>query len=362
MLRLFEKESRISSGGLYPAGFRYLKDGIRRELDKIVTYYRNNVTNVGGGHLIARLIMSMPLQVYQNYEEYVDLARDASRGVAKSIGFTTPLSPGKYTKGSTFYNDSVDEIIITDNSEFDLVNAIADWRSLQPIKVLAHPYDDLSYGLCDGNYPVKKPGLAIITINIPMLMLQYRRWCEVEKGLGQGSERTLWQFVKMYPITNMVYSHTDICVLNRLSNNLMGLDPTPTRKHYPFPVLDYSQRLDAVLDQLKVVLNNRPYDFEGIVNTIPLINAENIRQATLLPDDVINHQNSWALYLARLPLIKFLLSVNESSGSFKNQFYMNEIKLALLNIRYNAVFNNRLPEVVKDEVERDIEKSVLALL
>lgn len=362
MFRLFKQLTTVDNGQLLVSELKYVQNGVLIELNKILKYYKTQVTSVNSDHILVRLIQSLPLQLSYPYQRYVDVAREASYGVSMSLQFTSPLSVGLYRQTSYFYGNNNHEIIIVNNDEFELDEAIANWKDLSPVRVLSHPFTDLNYQLANGRKSSEEKGLVCMTINIPMLMLQYRRWVESEKFAFGDAGRTLMQFVSMYVIPNILKSHIDHCYFNRLSAQLKQLPVLPFNNSHPFALVDYSSRIDRILPILNARLSTNIYDFADIVRMLPVLFNDNLWSIIKLPDGVINRQVEWAYCLSRLNLISYLLYLNRSSDSFKNREYMNQIKFDITRLRNDKGLLQRLPLNVQYMIDDVFERSILALL
>lgn len=357
-----ERVSSDRGQNLFPE-FTYVKRGMLQERDKVITFYRNQVFNVESSHLLVRLIQSMQLQTYDNYQRFVDTAKDQSARVSMSLRLTSPIYLGGLRSESIFYGPNVKEVLMATEEDFDVEAGAVEWRDLKPIRVLSHPFADIAMPLLKGHYPSTQKGITVIAINIPMLMLQYRRWVEeVKYNSGDIASRTIMQFVAMYPIPNMLYSHLDVAIFNRLAVIQRKETPVDIRNPHPFAVVDYSQRLDHILTGMTKSLENRAFTFDQILKNIPMLSAIDLFEVMVLPRGPKTRQVVWARILARLPLVKFLLRINADSDSYQNQYYMTRIAIGLREMKSDGWLMQAMSPDERMDIEQDISKTVMALL
>lgn len=363
MHTLFDSIPTATRGAVKFPEFLYVKNGMSRELAEAVQYYHHErVRAVKSSHLLARLIQSMNVSMDRSYQNFLDVAEEKGMTLAKRLEITTPLQAGEVLEPGVFYGDGVDEILIFATDPIDIETAKVHWRDLQPIRVLRHPFDDISMPLALGEYPYDREGFAVIAIDIPMLMFQYRRWYETEKGLDEDADRSVYQFISMYPIPNMLYTHLDVAIFNRLHRMLRGEELSEFDRVHPFVMKDFSRKLDSFLEKQIDLLRRRRFTFEEILLGIPMLTAHNLFEVSRLPETIRTRQINWALVMARLPLIKFLLLLNDEANSRANRYYMNRIKMSLKEIRQDRTLKSSLPRKLYDELEETLRTDVAMYL
>lgn len=362
MYTLFNTPTNHNRGRIQFAEMNYVRQGLQREIEKFVTYYRENVFHLNNAHPLVSIVQSFNVQYYENYQKYVAVVADQTDKMATSIGFTSPIYPGRLQNKSIFYGPDVSEVLISASEYFDIDDAVKNWQDLRPIRVISHPFMDMAMPhLRDlyKPYTSMTPGISVILVNFPMLMLQYRRWMEVVGSRSTDSSRTANQFMAMYPITNMVHSHIDVAFFNRLTAAFNGQDLTvATPKLHPFTLITYYDRMDYVINNLLKELDNNTQTFDNIVDFIPSITNITLRETLMLPQVAKTRQIVWALILARLPLMRFLLRLSEKSSNRQNYFYLAKIALSLKEIRSDGSFFHTLPQVVKDQINYELEKGI----
>lgn len=355
MHTLFDSVPAATRGIVRVPEFLYVKGGMSRDLATVMDYYHKNVFAVNSGHFLIRLIQSMNVSMNRDYQSYVDVAEDRGMDLAMSLRMTSSISVGMVFSPGVFYGKNIDEVILSVDADFDIDDAVRRWRELEPVKVLRHPFNDINLKVPEANYESSEGGIAIISVNIPMLMLQYRRWFEVEKSINPEAERTVNQFVAMYPLPNMLPTHLDVAVFNRLVTLANGQEPSKFNRENKMYITDFTSKLDNVLEKQLMILRNKRFAFDQILLSVAMVNKDSLFETMALPKLARTRQVNWALTLARLPLIKFLLKLNEESNNQENKFYLNRIRVALKTIRNDRTLKSALPRKLLAEVESSID-------
>jgi hypothetical protein len=360
MYDLFDEDRQIDQGRVTLPQFMYLKGSITREVQKVVDYYQENVTSVPNEHLLVKLLLNLNVSMKREPQNYVDTVAEVGQQTCSMLRIATAANYGRVFSPGVFYGKSVTEIIIAHDTEFNVNEALVNWRELRPIQVLRHPFTDINLARPVGKYGTEEAGIAVIAINLPMLAIQWRGWWGEERQPDPSvPARRTHHFVSMYPLTNMLYSHVDMAIFNRMLNLYMLDDVAPFKRVHPFYVYDYTDRLDEYLDKEIELLRNKPMTFDHTVSAIPAIFSPDLRRVVKLPDVVPTRQIVWALLIARIPLIRFLVQLNAFTENKRNQGYLNRIKRDLQRMRNDHTLEASMPHDlvrdIDDAIHRDIE-------
>ena len=360
MFELFNDEPANNAGKIILPQFIYLRGVLDRDIGQIINYYQNEVTSVPNEHLLVKFLMSLNVSMKRDLQNYIDTAGDVGMMVAQSMRLTSSLGYGSIFSPGPFYGRKTEEIVIIEDSPFDIYKAQQDWRALRPVRVLSHPFTDMSLGRCNGNYNGStESGIAVIAINVAMLALQYRCWYEQERQPDPSeAARTVHQFVSMYPITNMIYSHVDVAFFNRLVAQFLIEKVAPYRKCHPFFVVDISARVDAVIEQQLQVLESSSKTFDQILSAVPGATHGDLRDVIRMPRVIPTRQVKWAMIVARLQLIRFLVQMNVVAQNPENSWYLGKIRQDLRLFRNERA----IPHDVMTEVETTILNDIAPYL
>lgn len=297
------------------------------QLDKLNEYITARQLYLPNTHVIIRLLKSINVSMKTDIYEYVYGVEDSVRTITHGLDFTSSTNQGKVHRPGQFINPHVGEIIISNTESFDVDIAIRDWQKLTPLKFLDHPCSDLSYGLPNGNYTLdSEDGLAVISINVPMLALQYRCW--LTECMKQKLEMLppIASFVMAYPLMNMAKSHADIAIFNRLYNDVLQYKNTDFVRRNPIALVDYTSAIDGVLAEYKTILERTPLDFQTIIDNIPTLYYGNFHNAVRLPKMASTRQLRWALLVARLKMFHFLIVIDQKHNLYNNRSSITDIK------------------------------------
>jgi hypothetical protein len=358
MQNLFDLLPEVHQGISKFPEWRYVRDGLRRNLEAVLAFARKNPMAVPSQHFLVRLLHSLNVPLSHNLERYYDLIDAGALHVSMPLKMTSAINQGALFKG-VFYGGENLEVIIAHNAGFSLDEAMANWESLQPIQVLRHPHSDLGLPILDGvkNYG-SETGFAVIVINIPMLAVQYRAFRLNEDrytDFSQGSERSVQQFVRMYAIPNMLYSHLDVALFNRIDHLQQGQACGESSYRHPFYLTDFSVRSDQaqldMLERIQAVGRN----WTGMLRTIPAVTQENMDDLLRVPDIVPTRQVLWALVIARTNALAFMFRASKEGSRTTNANEVNRLRRALTAWRTDSLMRNALPTKVLAQVMQEID-------
>lgn len=339
--------------------FTYVKNGLSRNLETAVRYYRTNPMAVDSSHLLVQMLQSISISFGEDVNIYKDRVSDMALQLASTLQLTSAYAPGKSFDGQ-FYGKGTTEVLIAHIEDFDPQLALSDWQNLCPVRVLRHPRSDLSMVLPDGDVHGRESGMAVIAINIPMLACQWRQFKITEMLTRKDTPFSVNQFIHMYVLPNMLYSHLDVAIVNRLYNLFRGWPVADSAGTVPFALPNYQANLDPVLNRvLQNAQRQVTYDFPNLLKGIPLVTANSLWDAVKLPQVIANRQVTWALVLARLTVFEFLIQLNYISRNSNNGMYLNAIRKSLLELRSDQAMrgglNSQTYRLVMSELKNDIE-------
>ncbi len=356
MHNFFTTTSAISQGIHRLPQWQYVRDGLRQNLATVIEYYRKNPTSVHSAHFLVRLLQSITVPQSQNLERYYDNVDAMAMNLSMALQMTSSIYRGKLFNG-VFYGEGNSEILIANSDDFDIFEADKHWKNLTPIRVLRHCRSDLAMNLPDGTNTGIEEGISVITINIPMLAIQYRafRINEFNVTSDEDSQRTIGQFIRMFVIPNMLASHVDHALFNRIMN-LVENRPMGESKHkHSFFLPDYSKQVNRLQQEILESLTRASRDFTGTLRTVPLVVKEDLEQLMMVPDIAATRQVSWALTISRLPALLFLFKMAKGGPGTRNQSQVNRILRDVLAYKSQHVMESMLPLELFYEVQDDIQ-------
>lgn len=351
----FNREEVIEASFTYLPSFNYVRNLIRTDIQKFVNHYQTAPRFVNSGHLLVSLLNSLGSSFSRDDMSFVYHARDEGLNIANMLGLTTATNYGRIRANGIFYNKDVKEIIIAHETDFDIEEAKQNWRSLESVKVIHHPFTDLSMQRCNGNYQSEEKGYAVIAINIPMLALQFKQW-SIENSEKQLRLR-VGHFVSMYVITNMIYTHYDLAYLNRIRHRMQDLPVSKAVKTHPFYITDPTILIDNSIVELMDLFNKRRnFDWYDCAFNTKLISNPNVFGLMHWLDVIPNRQILWAVTVSYLRYWDYFLRATQDSQT--NNFFKQKLKLEIRSIRNDKLLDTvlRKEPVIFNEVNDMLAK------
>lgn len=358
MHNLFSLLPEVGQGIMKFPEWLYVRDGLTRNLASVQTYYRRNPTAVVSSHFLVRLLHSITVPQSHNLERYYDNVDSIALNLSMALKMTSSIFQGKLWDG-VFYGPGNTEILIANSESFDPVQADAAWQDQTPVQVLRHPMSDLGLPILDGkrNYGTES-GLVVLSINIPLLAVMYRAFRNNEAAIVDAqveSERSVMQFLRMYVLPNMLASHLDLAVFNRIDNLEKGAPLGASTYKHPFYMTDYSHRVDYVQEHILENLHNVGKNFTGVLRSIPVVSKANADEVMAVPQMAPTRQVLWALVISRLNAINFMFRINREGPGMRNQSEVNRAKRMALMYKSDSLMRNVLPLELYMEVQSEID-------
>lgn len=349
MYHLLQQSPLQLGGGMIYPEFRRIRDGLQLSVSRIKQYRRTNPRYLPGGHVLLRLLNSIPLSMHLDDQTYNDKIADNALLFTQSLKFTSALSKGQVWRPGPFLGKESTEVLIATTDTWDVKAGMANWEELSPIRFLHHPMNTLRLPVPDGQFASTEAGVAVITINVPMLACQYRKWRKIT-GAVDESPRTLGQFLQAYPLPNMLDSQIDLAILNRLMSLYFGVEPEAQTYRHPFYLTDWSDDVDRVLEKWLTHAAAKRWDFDTLVSHIPTVCSENLHHVLKLPEQAFSTQIQWAVLLARLAWVVFLVQFNRSTENARNQGYLNYLKRWIRYMDQNTTMRSAMPADLYEDV------------
>lgn len=356
MHNVFNLMPGVSAPVLHAANWTTVRAGLKQNLLSVLRYYRKNPTAVAADHFLVRLLHAITTPKSLGAERFYYNVQSLSSDVAMALKLTSPYSKGGLHHG-VFYGAGVDEILISTDEEFNPYEAEANWQNLCPIQVMRHPRSDLMLNIPDGRNWSPEIGLAVITINIPLLAMQYRGFRLEEERIAMemnDSQRSMMQFIRMYVLPNMLASHLDIAFFNRFHNLVTGAPHGESDRQHSFPLPDYSKRVDAINETLLDNLTKVHRSMAGILRSIPAINKVDMHQVMQVPDLPLTRQVLWALAISRMPALDLMARVSVGLRTTNGQ-EVNKIIQTVRKYHTDTIMESVLPRDTFYIVESEID-------
>lgn len=342
MINLFNNLSTRIKGTIKFPEWEYVRDGLGMNLRHANKYYRSGAYAIGSDHELIKLLYGLSTSVDMNLFEYYKRVDAKALTVGQQLGFTTSLSKGRIFNNVFFKGNSKEVIIITDEP-FDPVEVSENWRDARPIQILRHGFDKIDCFQLDAS--IESHGISVFAINLPMLAVQYkayRNWQDTYMTQTTG-RNSIYHFAFSYPINNMIFDAMDHAIFNRMIRLRQGIQTSDNDTLHPFHLTNFTQRCDRLLLKINESLDGMNRDIGNIAMTIPLVEKNTVFELMKLPDVSESRQINWAIYLARIDMLLFLLSYDKGVAN-QNQTELNQIKYDLKLYLKDGTIQSAVPK------------------
>lgn len=336
MYALFRDRPTRLLGQAVDPNLAYVRRTYKTLIHDVKQYYRRNPKYVDSRNLFALIIQQFVIDSRVDDAEWVNRVERLSRGFIKDFGMTTAINKGKlHSKGITLGPQSEEGVLVS-YDKFDTNGLGKRWRELTPVKYLYHTRTDCTLPIMNNTTPGRAYG--VISVNIPMLMVQYRYWRRWQESLGVIQFENAYRFVGSYVLPNMIDSFLDIAFVNRLDRQSQGI-PTPTFPvSHPFYLTDMTPKLQRLEGSINFEAILKGIEIEGLAHITPMLVKSNLFEVLELPREPVTYQNQWMITLARLPMIRYLVRmVLRNHGYDATQ--LNAILIDLIEGSNDQIFN-----------------------
>lgn len=343
MYPLFTEQERNYGGLLGDADLINIEKRTLLDVEHVVNYHRDGTFFTRTDHLLVKLINTIATPLSYPIDRYYEVTRARALYGANALQLSSAINRGKWFYG-VFYH-GCPELVLGYVEDFDLDEAVVNWKTLCPVQVLETPVSNLSYLVPTGIDQQEERGLAVIGINLGLLMVQYYSFMQDQYAKRQeDSSHSLLStqhFVGRYVLPNMLYSQTDRALFNRMYNLQMGLPMGKATKHHPFMITDYASRLDKRLEIYLKRLTDSKRPYENYLRQLPSFFSD---RAWQMPDVVETRQVWWLLFLTRMKDMDFLIDLSGKAGRNTNKHHLARLKIDIKRFNSDGIYKSVLPE------------------
>lgn len=342
----------------FPA-WLFIRRNMQKEIARITDYYHKRPFYLNSNNILKDLLNNINVPISHDLDRYVDMFIDRAMKLTKSLGFSTPFNNSHVFNG-LFYGEGSSELIILNDQYENLSELESNWKEIESFKVLLHPISDFGLTTPDGTKQSTANGFAVIEINLAMLAVQYRSFMRIMERNQQSEDTSnklllsVSNFLMMFPMANMLYSHLDLVIYNRFKNLYYGEPMSASLRRLPFTIRDYTSRIDKTLLKIISVLTDRKYPYGVILTMIPTIHSENMFKALQLPDYPPTRQIDWVYAVARLNVYRLIIELGGQQSIDINE---SQLVTAKRNLRYLQNQNILKTKLNKDDLH-DVEDDI----
>lgn len=338
--------------------YDYIVRTMNREMERVKNYYRENIHTLDNTHRLVKLLIDLQSYMSLSPEILVRTIRNETPRLCRAYGINSPVVYSGIQPMGEIYKRNCAEVFISVEYDFDVKKCIDNFQHIQPIHVLSHDFTDLGMGIGNGKYNSDEFGTCVFSIDLAMLALQYRVWWEKERYIKEtDTYLPTHYFAHKYPIVNMLGTHSDVCIFNRILVLAKGNKPAVSRNHHSFLLADVEDRVDATHGKLLERFQSTPMDYLQRLNALPSLQYGTYYRSMNHPDLAPTRNIRWALVLARLNSVEFLLDMDEVSNSeYMNQYERTQTAIELRIMRNDRSLASYLPAPTINRIERVYQK------
>lgn len=333
-VNLLNLPSYNSGQVLRVAELDYAKSIVQRELQKIVEYNLAHRSFVDNQHTLVRMVALITSMYKQDIDEFMDLIYAEQIGIEKLFGLVSSANPNPTVHKQGLYNPQCQDVYISTREYFSLKDAHS---TVIPIRVIAHPFSDLSMGIPNRRYysQSKEVGLCSFSFDVGKIAFLTHTWLSgiLERAL-HPNPNNMAQFVRMVLLPRILSSHVNVCMFNRLRAAYVGGGVSKHYSVYPCNTVDVTDRVDRVIKQYVKLFDQSKLTYDGVVASLPSLTMETMYQTFHLPEMRVNANNAWAILAARLDLYIFVFRI--AAQNERNKATLNDLR-NLLRLAVKAV-------------------------
>jgi len=332
--------------------FDLIKRRYLEELDTIKTYYRNKDRAVDNRHILNRIITLLAPNVYLDNYEYYKIVTASSELLSKQFDIVSNLHSGKIHDNLFFGNNSKEILLYTD-SGLDPYDIEDNWIDIPAVRVIYTEDTDLSMNIPFNNNDYIVPVLHVMTIDINLMLLQYKYWAiqRIDNDMGINPN----VFISQIVLPNMLDNMLDLAIYNRFNSLLQGFKIESNKFNHPFHVLDYSKGIDNILKKVIKDVKNTNIDIIQLYKTIPTIVNDNMYQALQIRKDYFTKQSEWVLFVSRIPTIYYTLLVLGEKGIKRNKDKLTRLPAKIKQIERSKTLESKLQHEVVIDTELQMQ-------
>lgn len=354
--RKYELNQKLHISGKHD----YVVSRFQEAMTRLSYYFRKTVYTVENDNILVQLITQAMVQYVDDRQFYYAVARRVN-GLASALRINTETHRAGSLGKNHFFGKGVTEFLISTSNGFpDGLDISQYWQELQPLKVISHPYSDVTMNLRTGAETTGVSGYAVLTVDIPLLLLQYVKWRQYAEQYMEMTP-TVQQFVFQYPLVNLLKSDIDVTYFNRLQNKALGRENIPQRKRYGLAVNDVANYLDNDQDYFLEMVGKVPVNFLNLSQGLPLITQQTLWDFLQVPNVPLTRTNSPFFLLGYLPYLALLAQLSYQSGSRDNGDYAIYLRKSFRQF-VNAGWLSNIPGVDGKGVEKFVETRIFAYL
>lgn len=306
--------------------FEYITRRYQAEITKITLYYRNRYRATNNTNLFNRIITLMSPDLELDIADYFKYTDANTKYITRQFDFTSNISMGKVHE-NVFYANNEYVIINHVDTDINIFKLREDWINKTPIRIIYTNETDLDFYVLDKKKETLDTTITIVEVNTTLMLMMYRFWAINQIKEGRATNPNY--FVATILLPNMIKTMVDHVLFNRLRKLFYGEKIRNFDINHPFNVIDYSSRVDGIYRNVLDDIHNVSAPLEKVLYTIPTIIYPTIIDALFINRPIYTRRSEWAIWVARLEYMLFLIDLLGEKGVARNREYIYRLPVRI---------------------------------
>jgi hypothetical protein len=269
----------------------------------------------------------------------MDLAQYAAPTIGRTLGWGSAISAFELVD-SHFYGKGSKEIVYLDITTNHAFESLGPWQDVKAVKVLSHPRTDLGFHITTRVPETTELGLATILIDVGLLAYQYRGWRLEQSTLPPEERLGIQHFVGQYVLPNLLESHLNVAMFNRLFCHLVGVAPANTTPKLSIALPSTMTFVDYTLEQIAETITRQHYRWQDLWATLPLPFGPHCSDVFVFPKQAPTRHARAFFAIVSLTYLDFLTSVELSFTDSINRDQQIELSRQLARLKSERWFQS----------------------
>lgn len=303
----------LKKGNTFDASpFKY---GTMSMLESRVLTYQNQMESVskilvgrvdGSKNILLRILQSISEEFTGDIVEFMGRVHKVGIDLSRTIGMTSNYGTGKLHYSNLY--DGCDEIFIAGrNEDYMWSDLWYNWRDVAAVTVVDHPLTEMTYFMPGVTNAAKidKPDLCVFFVDIALLYTQWHMYRSASK------DPSMELFLTEIVMPNMMKSHMDICMLNRMMMHMGIVTESKVKSNLPFNQISVNQEMDRILSIVDKNLTGRRLRYTQFLSSIPCVFGGNVLESIPDPGLMPTIQSIWATLASKMKRMAYVLEMGK---------------------------------------------------
>lgn len=357
MYQIFNPTGFTDKSPFQFARMDWLRLRVIENYQKLVELRKEYPGRLDSNHLLMAILQNLNVPFNGDLEDYMFKCEKAAVRLCGVMGIVSSFSKGKVFDDGVFYKDCNEIIIYARNTKYTAQDLWNDWRRVSPIEVLVHPVTSteiVELGVLNAA-TLSKPGLCVISIDIPLLAAQWKMW---QAGNPTG---TLEAFITEVPLVSMLKSHLNVAMFNLVAEG-KTIPECDIKTNLPFGQLPTDIAAKALATDVWNKITSRVLVPNQLLSSIPVFFGYNYLNDVYLSSTTPTYQVVWALLAQKMDCAALVLEVCKYVGYDRAVHEVTVIRRTLITNEQDNSLTNGLPRDVGIYLTERLDRMVTSRL